>query len=144
MIDDMALLKQAMEQMDAEDPDVAQDAKDRAATMYIFGSQFDEQDGIHEVHMNQGSPGFDNGVWNDGGILFNFQDDGHWEGIFIAFASQQLPSDNSTGLPLPTARSLADTLGSPLPAREQTGEEDGDRNHGGHRNRHHHEEAVNQ
>ena len=31
MIDDMAVLKQAMEQMDAEDPDVAQAAKDRAA-----------------------------------------------------------------------------------------------------------------
>ena len=31
MIDDMALLKQAMEQMDAEDPEVAQAAKDRAA-----------------------------------------------------------------------------------------------------------------
>jgi hypothetical protein len=31
MIDDMALLKQAMEQMDAEDPVVAQAAKDRAA-----------------------------------------------------------------------------------------------------------------
>jgi hypothetical protein len=31
MIDDMALLKQAMEQMDAEDPTVAQAAKDRAA-----------------------------------------------------------------------------------------------------------------
>jgi hypothetical protein len=31
MIDDMAPLKQAMEQMDAEDPDVAQAAKDRAA-----------------------------------------------------------------------------------------------------------------
>src|SRR5712691_5911211 len=30
MIDDMALLKQAMEQMDAEDPAVAQTAKDRA------------------------------------------------------------------------------------------------------------------
>src|SRR5215471_2216893 len=31
MIDDMALLKQEMEQMDAEDPVVAQAAKDRAA-----------------------------------------------------------------------------------------------------------------
>src|SRR5216684_7637961 len=31
MIDDLALLKQAMEQMDAEDPVVAQAAKDRAA-----------------------------------------------------------------------------------------------------------------
>src|ERR1700750_1560219 len=31
MIHDMALLKQAMEQMDAEDPTVAQAAKDRAA-----------------------------------------------------------------------------------------------------------------
>jgi hypothetical protein len=33
MIDDMALLKQAMEQMDAEDPVVAQAAKDRAAQL---------------------------------------------------------------------------------------------------------------
>jgi hypothetical protein len=33
MIDDMALLKQAMEQMDAEDPVAAQAAKDRAAQM---------------------------------------------------------------------------------------------------------------
>src|SRR5436305_10814368 len=31
MIDDMALLKQAMERMDADDPTVAQSAKDRAA-----------------------------------------------------------------------------------------------------------------
>ena len=32
MIDDMALLKKAMEQMDAKDPVVAQAAKDRAAS----------------------------------------------------------------------------------------------------------------
>ena len=31
MIDDLVLLKQAIEQMDAEDPAVAQTAKDRAA-----------------------------------------------------------------------------------------------------------------
>ncbi len=39
MIDDMALLKQAMEQMDAEDPAVAQTAKDRAAQILSDAKQ---------------------------------------------------------------------------------------------------------
>jgi hypothetical protein len=49
MIDDMALLKQAMEQMDAEDPAVAQAAKDRAAQILgDAGLNFSKMAGLIE------------------------------------------------------------------------------------------------
>jgi uncharacterized protein YukJ len=80
------------------------------ATVYIFGSQFPRRDGIHDIHMNQGSlPRFDNGVGQDGGIFFEFPD-GHWEAIYLAFASQKLPTDDVTGLPTPEARELAEIV----------------------------------
>ncbi|KAH8687904.1 hypothetical protein BGZ60DRAFT_559124 [Tricladium varicosporioides] len=86
----------------------------RKAKMYIWGSQFSPRpDGIHDVHMNQGSlPRFDNGVRQDGGILFHFGDDGHWEGIFLAFASQRTPTDDVKGTPLPGSVELVDQLES--------------------------------
>jgi hypothetical protein len=49
MIDDMVLLKQAMEQMDAEDPTVAQAAKDRAAqTLSDAGLSFSKMADVIE------------------------------------------------------------------------------------------------
>ncbi len=49
MIDDMVLLKQAMEQMDAEDPTVAQAAKDRAAqTLSDAGMNFSKMADVIE------------------------------------------------------------------------------------------------
>lgn len=52
--------------------------------------------------MNQGSaPWFDNGVGQDGGILLDFEDDDHWDGLFIAFASQKVPTDDDTGVAAP-------------------------------------------
>ncbi|KAM3079616.1 hypothetical protein ACMFMG_006028 [Clarireedia jacksonii] len=64
------------------------------AIIYIFGS-FD--DGyLYNIHMNQGSSGRfqrENGVFQDGGILIEFSD-GHWETIFIAFASQASATDD--------------------------------------------------
>jgi uncharacterized protein YukJ len=94
---------------------ILQDGIDRNATIYIFGSHFDDQDtgevGIHEVHMNQGSiPHFENGVFRDGAVFLYFQDDGHWEGVFLAFASQKLPTDDQTGLPEPGATELVQTI----------------------------------
>ncbi|KAK3372281.1 hypothetical protein B0H63DRAFT_439418 [Podospora didyma] len=67
------------------------------AVLYVFG--FIGANGfIHNVHMNQGSSDFffrgENGVSQDGGILFEFPD-GHWESIFIAFTSQSLETDSS-------------------------------------------------
>ncbi|KAK9249978.1 DUF2278 family protein [Lipomyces tetrasporus] len=87
-------------------------AIDRKATIYLFGSQFSpRKDGIHEVHMNQGSlPRFPNGVWSDGGLILRFSDDGHWEAIFLAFASQAIHTDDINGKPLPGSLTFAEYL----------------------------------
>jgi uncharacterized protein YukJ len=78
------------------------------STTYIFGSSFGS--GIHDVHMNQGSlPRFDNGIYEDGAILFQYND-GHWGGVFLAFASQRIPTD-SEGEPEQDSDTLADILG---------------------------------
>lgn len=75
------------------------------ATVYIYGSAFDDGKGIHNVHMNQGNPqrwSRDNGVWQDGGLLIQFAD--HWEAVFIGFASQAVHTDDGpsdAGQPLP-------------------------------------------
>jgi len=88
---------------------VLQSAINKGATVYLFGSSFGS--GIHDIHMNQGSlPRFDNGVGQDGGILFNFPDDGHWEAIFLAFASQRFPTDDNTGKFLSDSKSFAQTI----------------------------------
>lgn len=73
----------------------------RKAVVYIFGQKF--PGGIHDVHMNQGNEGRfakDNGVWQDGGILLHFEDDGHWEGVFLAFAVQKVHTDDGDGSPI--------------------------------------------
>lgn len=78
------------------------------ATLYLFGASFGT--GIHDVHMNQGSlPRFDNGVWEDGALFFQFED--HWEAVFLAFASQKIPTDDGSGLPEKNSQSLADIIG---------------------------------
>jgi uncharacterized protein YukJ len=91
---------------------ILDDAISQQADIYLYGSRFNTGDGIHDVHMNQGSPGRrfrrDNGVNTDGGILFRFPD-GHWEAVFLAFASQQVPTDDN-GQPEQDSRSLANIL----------------------------------
>lgn len=78
------------------------------ATVFLFGSSYGT--GIHDIHMNQGSlPQFANGVGQDGGILMHYPD-GHWEAIFLAFASQRIPTDDKTGFPLDWSKSLVDIL----------------------------------
>lgn len=76
--------------VDFLDP-VMQEAVQRKAKIFIFGGKYKSNDGIHEVHMNQGSGGkfnASNGTWQDGGLVFYFADSDHWEAFFIAFASQ--------------------------------------------------------
>lgn len=73
----------------------------RKATIYLFGEPF--PGGIHDVHMNQGNEGRfakSNGVWQDGGILLHFPHDGHWEGIFLAFAVQKVHTTDDGGDPI--------------------------------------------
>ncbi|PYH44621.1 YukJ family protein [Aspergillus saccharolyticus JOP 1030-1] len=92
--------------LDKVDP-ILTDAINQKATIYIFGSSYGS--GIHDIHMNQGSAGYENGIYEDGALLFQF-DDGHWEAVFLAFASQQIPTDDK-GEPESDSQSLATILG---------------------------------
>ncbi|KAF7596126.1 hypothetical protein BBP40_003388 [Aspergillus hancockii] len=86
---------------------IVDDAIDKSATASIFGAS--SGTGIHNVHMNQSSlPRYDNGVYSDGAVLFKFND-GHWEAMFLAFASQKLPTDKE-GMPMRESKSLAEIL----------------------------------
>ncbi|MEK7019364.1 YukJ family protein [Bacillus sp. FSL R9-9410] len=70
-------------------------AIEQEATVYIYGSEFDDENGMHNVHMNQGSTGEfrgANGIYQDGGILIQFSD--HWVAIFLAFAVQSWCTDD--------------------------------------------------
>lgn len=84
------------------------------AMIYAFGEpwgpesepdkvfHFQPGNGIHDIHMNQGSkPGtrfvkFD-GVWQDGGLLLHFPATQQWVAIFLAFQSQAWHTDDVTG-----------------------------------------------
>jgi len=57
--------------------DLVKRAIEAEADVYLFGCPFDDGKGMHEIHMNQGNPpmwGEENGVWQDGGILVEFDD----------------------------------------------------------------------
>lgn len=82
------------------------------ARVYAFGStffnpgqkdqyfNFKPAQGIHDVHMNQGNDGSfakDDGVFQDGALLFHFPAENRWVAIFLAFQSQSFQTDNVTG-----------------------------------------------
>ncbi|EED21233.1 conserved hypothetical protein [Talaromyces stipitatus ATCC 10500] len=93
--------------MDELEP-ILTDAINQKATVYIFGSSYGS--GIHDIHMNQGSlPSFENGIYEDGALLFKFAD-GHWEAVFLAFASQRIPT-NDKGEYESNSQTLASILG---------------------------------
>ena len=89
---------------------------DPAARVHVFGEPFgpDREDpdapdkdfgftpaiGVHDVHMNQGNevdfmP--DDGVWQDGGLLFHFPGAARWVAVFLAFQGQKFHTDDVTG-----------------------------------------------
>lgn len=87
---------------------------DEAAEIFAFGSAWgpepQKQDGyffflpghgIHDIHMNQGNPAGshdqDNGVWQDGGLLFRFPDQDQWVAMFMKFATQNWHTNDQTG-----------------------------------------------
>ncbi|MDD1624481.1 MAG: YukJ family protein [Methylococcaceae bacterium] len=103
---------------------------DERASIYAFGERwgpekgkkdkyfgFKPGNGIHDIHMNQGNVGDfvkDDGVWQDGGLLFHFPsidkvDVGvgaeiwpeQWVAVFLAFQSQCWHTDDQTGHRLP-------------------------------------------
>ncbi len=93
--------------------------EDPSTVVYAFGQHWTEQSkkdqyfseinpstGIHDIHMNQGNPPLpkkyfdDNGVWQDGGLLFHFASSNRWGAVFTAFQSQKLHTDDIHGNPL--------------------------------------------
>jgi uncharacterized protein YukJ len=90
----------------------------RHATVYLFGEPYSDMQGIHDIHMNQGSQGrFKryNGVWQDGGIIVHYHQEDRYAAIFLAFASQSVHTDESSGHGLPGSRNLAQLLGPTEP-----------------------------
>ena len=93
---------------------------DEDALFYAFGEKwgpepkkdaffgFKPNQGIHDIHMNQGNPkdgsfAKDNGVWQDGGLLFHFPGQQQWVAVFLKFQSQSGHTDDQTGHPLTPA-----------------------------------------
>ncbi|KAF6689434.1 DUF2278 domain-containing protein [Bacillus cereus] len=64
--------------------------------IYAYGEEIPP--GIHDVHMNQGNVGSfkkDDGIWQDGEVLFHYKDTDKWEAVFLAFQSQSWCTDDS-------------------------------------------------
>jgi len=83
--------------------------------VYVFGRFYSEGNGIHDVHMNQGSrgryihrPGDDandhNDIWQDGALMLDFGDGG-WVAYFSAFTQQTVPSGD-LGNPVPGGHTI--------------------------------------
>jgi uncharacterized protein YukJ len=91
-------------------------AIDREADVYAFGSKwgpepgkpddyfhFKPGNGIHDIHLNQGSPAphkGDNGLWQDGALFIHFAAEEKWLAFFLAFQSQFAQTD-AHGDPIP-------------------------------------------
>ncbi|WEG14588.1 YukJ family protein [Pullulanibacillus sp. KACC 23026] len=91
--------------------DYFKQAIEHGAIIYAFGQRwgpetnqpdqyfkFSPGNGIHDIHMNQGNTGGwtkDNGTWQDGGILIQFEQDKRWVAIFLAFQSQSWCTDEN-------------------------------------------------
>ncbi len=78
---------------------------DKNGTIYAFGAQYTTGNGIHDIHMNQGNPkadhSGDNGIWQDGLLVFSMPGFGmgsgtaQWVAIFLAFQEQVWSTDES-------------------------------------------------
>jgi uncharacterized protein YukJ len=103
---------------------------DEEAVVYAFGETwgpetqkdkyfgFQPGQGIHDIHMNQANVGrftSDDGVWQDGGLLFQFPTQERWIAIFLKFQSQTWHTDDRTGHQIPTAPGGPPSDGEPLP-----------------------------
>lgn len=83
------------------------------ARVYAFGARWGPEEnvkdkvfrfkpgnGIHDIHMNQGNTAKhagDDGVWQDGALMFAFPSSDQWVAIFLAFQSQAWHTDDRTG-----------------------------------------------
>ncbi len=72
---------------------------DPNGTVYAFGARYTTGQGIHDIHMNQGNPpsdhSGDNGIWQDGLLVFEMPGASQWAAVFIAFQEQVWSTDPS-------------------------------------------------
>jgi uncharacterized protein YukJ len=89
-------------------------AINQKAKVYLWGQAYNDsngESGIHDIHMNQGNTGsFANDLYSDGSFMVQFED--HWEAVFLAFADQEVPTDDQTGDPTAGAKAFDQTLSS--------------------------------
>jgi uncharacterized protein YukJ len=103
---------------------------DEASMLYAFGQEwgperapdkyfgFRPNRGVHDIHMNQGNSGRfkqDNGVWQDGGLIFHFPHQAQWMAVLLAFQSQAWHTDDRTGDALPENRQPGTPEGPSVP-----------------------------
>jgi uncharacterized protein YukJ len=114
---------------------------DENAVVYAFGERWGPEpgtkdkyfgflpgNGIHDIHMNQGNSGQfvgDDGVYQDGGVLVHFPDQGEWTAVFMKFQSQSWHTDDTTGHTLTAAPTppTPPTPGQPEPPALPTADE---------------------
>ncbi|WP_321962815.1 DUF2278 family protein [Paraburkholderia sp. J7] len=91
-------------------------AQQSSLDVYVFGRFYSEGDGIHDVHMNQGSKGEfihtagndandHNDIWQDGALLVNLGDP-EWALYVAAFDQQYVPTDD-LGNPMPNSEPIS-------------------------------------
>jgi uncharacterized protein YukJ len=102
---------------------------DETALLYAFGERWGPEkakdkvfgfapgNGVHDIHMNQGNDPThqgDDGVWQDGALLFQFPQASLWVAIFLRFQSQAWHTDDRTGhaITVPTSGPGSDQPGS--------------------------------
>lgn len=116
-------LSDVMDGSDNPDPAASlkrllQKAQATQADVYVFGRTYTEGNGIHDVHMNQGSQGDafrndgddhndHNDIWQDGAVIVDLKDDGI-AAYFTAFTMQYVPTDDQ-GNPTNDAHPVATT-----------------------------------
>ncbi|HTR09833.1 MAG TPA: DUF2278 family protein [Paraburkholderia sp.] len=91
-------------------------AQQSSLDVYVFGRFFSEGNGMHDVHMNQGSTGEfihragddsndHNDIWQDGALLVNLGQP-EWALYVAAFDQQYLPTDD-LGNPMPDSQPIS-------------------------------------
>lgn len=98
--------------------------------VYFVGRLYNTGDGLHDIHMNQGSTGSflnrgddhndHNDIWQDGGVIVEMPG-GTWAAYFTAFTQQAVPTDDM-GNPKPGAHEIQEADdGSLVPAEAAGG-----------------------
>ncbi|SDE28464.1 DUF2278 family protein [Paraburkholderia lycopersici] len=91
-------------------------AQQSSLDVYVFGRFYSEGDGMHDVHMNQGSKGEfihragndvndHNDIWQDGALLVDLGEP-EWALYVAAFDQQYLPTDD-LGNPAPGSQPIS-------------------------------------